>query len=102
LSLKGAVTATIAVLVSVMAYALLDDAFNGFPFSRSAPSWGAWLGGLLVFGLGGILAEGAFEWVFGPNEPWRRGPRRIVRVSAAAVIVAVVVAAVVLVNRHIK
>ena len=84
----------IAIVLAVMAYALMHDLLDGLPFTRSTSSWGSWGAGLLVFGLVAIAIESAFEWFFGPDEPWRRGPRRMMRVAVALVLLTLLVAAV--------
>ena len=54
-----------------------------------------WAAGLFVGGLLLIPMEAAGEWLFGPDEPWQRGPRRVRRVAVVAlgvVLMAVTVA----------
>jgi hypothetical protein len=92
---RKAVTASgvaLAIVLAVMAYALMHDAFDGLRFTRSAQSWGLWAAGLFVGGLFLILIEVAGEWLFGPDAPGERPrrTRRVLRIAVAAVVVALV------------
>jgi hypothetical protein len=82
----------LAIVLAVMAYALMHDAFDGLRFTRSTKSWGLWAAGLFVGGLLLILMEAAGEWLFAPDEPWERPrrTRRVLRIAVAAVVVALV------------
>lgn len=80
----------LAIVIAVMAYALMHDLFDGLRFTRSTESWSLWATGLFVGGLLLILMEAAGDWLFGPGEPWQRGPRRMRRLAVAALLVALV------------
>jgi hypothetical protein len=80
----------LAIVLAVMAYALAHDLFDGLRFTRSTQSWGLWAAGLFVGGLLLILMEVAGDWLFGPDEPWRRGPRRMAHVTVAVLLLALV------------
>ena len=86
----------LAIVLAVMAYALLHDVFDGLRFTRSTESWGLWATGLFVGGLLLILMEAAGEWLFGPDEPWRR---RMARVAVALLFLTLVVATVTLMSK---
>ena len=86
----------LGIVLAVMAYALMHDLFDGLPFTRSTESWGFWAAGLFVGGLLLILMEAAGDWLFGPDEPWPRGPRRMSTCSIAALLVALAVTVAVL------
>jgi hypothetical protein len=80
----------LAIVLAVMGYALMHDLYDKLRFTRSTESWGLWAAGLFVGGLLLILMEAAGDWLFGPDEPWRRGPRRMRRVAIAILLVALV------------
>jgi hypothetical protein len=83
----------LAIVLTVTAYALMHDAFDGLRFTRSTQSWSLWAAGLFLGGVLLLLMEAAGEWLFGPDEPWEHRPRRtqrILRIAVAAVFVALV------------
>jgi hypothetical protein len=101
---RKAVTASgvaLAIVLTVMAYALIHDLFDGLPFTRSTESWGLWAAGLFAGGLLLILLEGAGDWLFGTDEPWRREPRRMRRVAGAVLLVALVAVIVAMMSRQL-
>jgi hypothetical protein len=93
------ISGTITVVLVIMGYAFVNDVLEGLPFSRSTASWWTWAAGLFVFGVAGLLFEGACEWVFGPDDPWHRRPRRVVRIMAALVVVTVLVITFIIITR---
>jgi len=80
----------LGIALAVMAYALMHDLFDGLRFTRSTESWALWAAGLFVGGLLLILMEAAGEWLFGPDDPWRRGPRRMRRVAVVVLLVVLI------------
>jgi hypothetical protein len=77
----------------VIGLALVQDALDGLPFSRSASSWHVWLLGLFVGGLASLVIEASSEWLFEPDHWYSRAPRRSKRIAWSALVVATLVAA---------
>ena len=81
----------LAIVLAVMAYALLHDLLDGLRFTRSTESWGFLGAGLFLGGLVLILMETAGDWLFQPDEPWERRPRRTLRGASGLIFVALLV-----------
>ena len=80
---------------------LTHDAFDEFEFSRSAPTWWIWVGGLVLAGLFYTVSDGLFEWVAAPDPISDPLGRRVVRLTAAIVLVLVVTVVAILAVRTI-
>jgi hypothetical protein len=69
-----------AMLTALLAFVgLIDDAINGFRFTRSVHSWPLWVGGLLLGGLVYAIGEAGFEWITAADRTTDPLGRRVMR-----------------------
>ena len=94
--IAGVVSAVVFVLgLSGLAH----DLFQGLAFTRSAPTWIVWIGGLILAGLLCVLAEGGFEWITEGDRTTDPLGQRVVRLVLGMTFVAALLAAFVLLVR---
>jgi hypothetical protein len=78
---------------------LTHDLFNRLAFTRSARTWIAWIGGLVLAGLFYALAEGGFEWITEGDRTTDPLGQRVVRLVVGMTFVAALLVAFVLLVR---
>ena len=81
-----------AALVLLALVGFVGDLFGGLEFSRRAPTWSMWMGGLVLGGLVYVLSDGLFDWVAEPDRTTDPLAKRVLRLTAAVAAVAVLMA----------
>ena len=80
-------------LVLLALVGLIGDLFGGLQFSRRAPTWSIWVGGLILGGLLYALSDGLFDWAAEPDRTADPVAKRVLRLTAALAAVAVLIIA---------